>query len=354
MDPSPSIVLGSRGSALALAQTRLVHDALRRREPALAVTVERIVTTGDRIVDRPLDQVGGKALFVAEIESALREGRVDVAVHSAKDLPSVLPDDMRVVAFLPRADAREAVVSRSGLGLDALPPGAVVGTSSPRRACQLRARRPDLVLRDVRGNVDTRLAKLAAGRYDALVLAAAGLARLGLLDVATELVPLDVMPPCAAQGAVVLEVHADNSAAAVRAAALDDEPTRLAVTAERAFLATIGGTCSTPLAAHAVLDGRSLRLTAMIGALDGRMVHGTQAGPCIDATRIGRQLATRMVEQGGAALLAVGAPPELAMSGVSDVVGRATLDETREIVRHVASIPDTARRAGAWLDQRER
>jgi len=314
VDPSPSIVLGTRGSALALAQTGLVRDALLRHDPSLAVAVERIVTTGDRITDRPLDQVGGKALFVAEIESALRDGRIDVAVHSAKDLPSALPDDMRVVACLPRADAREAVVSRSGLGLDALPAGAVVGTSSPRRACQLRARRPDLVLRDVRGNVDTRLAKLAAGQYDALVLAAAGLARLGLLHVATELVPLDVMPPCAAQGAVALEVHVANAAAAARAAALDHAPTTCAVAAERAFLATIGGTCSTPLAAHATLDGPVLRLTAMIGAADGRMVRDALAGHAADAESIGRRLAARMLKRGGAELLAASAPSEPALA----------------------------------------
>lgn len=301
--PNETLVVGTRGSALALAQTRLVCDALASRWPALDTAVRRISTVGDRVVDRPLAAIGGKALFVTEIERELREGRIDLAVHSAKDLPSELPDDMHLAACLPRADARDALVSRTGHTLDALPPGAVVGTSSPRRMCQLRARRPDLVLRDVRGNVDTRLAKLARGEYDALVLAAAGLARLGLLHVATQLVPLDEMPCCAAQGAVAIEVSAANARVAALVAAVNHAPTMTAVTAERAFLAAIGGGCRSPLAAHATTDGDTLVLTAMIGATDGRMVRGDARGCASNPGALGRRLADTLRDSGGAELL---------------------------------------------------
>jgi hydroxymethylbilane synthase len=304
VEPSRPIVIGTRGSTLALAQTALVANALQARHPGVAVHVERISTVGDRVQDRPLHQIGGKAVFVTEIERALRDGRIDLAVHSAKDLPSVLPADMRVIACLPRADARDALVSRSGLGLDALPAGSVVATSSPRRACQLRARRPDLVLHDVRGNVDTRLARLDAGAFDAIVLAVAGLTRLGLAARITERIPLDVMPPCAAQGAIAIEVAAANARVAAIARPLDDAATMTAVVAERAFLALVGGSCTTPLAAHAIVDGDVVRMTAMIGAADGRMVAGDATGPRADAAAIGRRLAADLLARGGAALLA--------------------------------------------------
>jgi hydroxymethylbilane synthase len=304
VESSRPIVIGTRGSALALAQTALVADALRARHAGLVVRVERISTVGDRVQDRPLHQIGGKAVFVTEIERALRDGRIDLAVHSAKDLPSVLPADMRVIACLPRVDACDALVSRSGLGLDALPAGSVVATSSPRRACQLRARRPELGLQEVRGNVDTRLARLDGGAFDAIVLAVAGLTRLGLAARITERIPLDVMPPCAAQGAIAIEVAAANARVAAIVRPLDDAATMTAVLAERAFLALVGGSCTTPLAAHAIVDGDVVRMTAMIGAADGRMVAGDATGARADAAGIGRRLAADLLARGGAALLA--------------------------------------------------
>ncbi|HWQ14357.1 MAG TPA: hydroxymethylbilane synthase, partial [Roseiflexaceae bacterium] len=195
-----SLVIGTRASKLALAQTHMVRAALLAAHPGLEVAVQHITTKGDVILDRPLSAIGDKGLFVVEIEEALRAGRVDIAVHSAKDLPSALPPDMALVAFPRRADPRDALVSRGGLRLAALPAGALVGTSSLRRACQLRALRPDLRVEDLRGNVDTRLRKLRDGRYDAIVLAAAGLQRLGLDHEVTEYLAPEVMVPAVGPG----------------------------------------------------------------------------------------------------------------------------------------------------------
>jgi len=298
-----TLVIGSRGSKLALAQTELVRSALKRTHPALETEVVRITTTGDLVQDRPLSQVGGKALFVEEIETALREGRIQLAVHSGKDIPSDLPNDMRIVACLPRADARDVLISRVSDSIATLPPGAVVGTSSPRRACQLRAMRSDLDLRDIRGNVDTRLAKLQSGDFDAIVLAAAGLSRLNLLHHVTQFVPLEDMLPCAAQGAIALEVCADDDATMALALRLDHAPTSIAVSAERAFLSTIGGTCESPLAAHAWLNGDTIDVMGMIGDLRGRKVQAAISGPAWDAAATGTRLAHQLLALGGAELL---------------------------------------------------
>lgn len=308
MSQPSTLVIGSRASKLALAQTELVRSALRRTLPDLQTEVVRITTTGDRIQDRPLAEVGGKALFVAEIETALREGRIHLAVHSGKDMPSDLPDDMRIVACLPRADARDVLISRVSDSIATLPPGAVVGTSSPRRACQLRALRSDLDLRDIRGNVDTRLAKLQSGNYDAIVLAAAGLSRLNLLHHVTQFVPLDEMLPCAAQGAIAVEVCSNDDATMAIALRLDHAPTSIAVSAERAFLSTIGGTCDTPLAAHALLNGDTIDVMGMIGDLRGRKVQATLSGPAWDAVATGTRLAKQLLALGGAELLSYDDP----------------------------------------------
>lgn len=308
MRQSSTVVIGSRGSKLALAQTELVRGALKRIFPDLETEVVRISTTGDRVQDRPLAEIGGKALFVAEIETALREGRIHMAVHSGKDMPSDLPDDMRIVACLPRADARDVLISRVSDSIESLPPGAVVGTSSPRRACQLRSQRADLELRDIRGNVDTRLAKLQSGDYDAIVLAAAGLSRLNLLHHVTQFVPLDAMLPCAAQGAIAIEVNANDEHAMALALRLDHAPTSIAVSAERAFLSTIGGTCDTPLAAHAFLNGDMIDVMGMIGDLRGRRVQATISGPAWDAVATGARLARQLLAAGGAELLSYDDP----------------------------------------------
>lgn len=298
-----SLIIGTRASKLALAQTELVRTELLHLRPNVTIDVQRITTTGDRIQDRPLSQVGGKALFVEEIEAALREKRIHLAVHSAKDIPSDLPGDMRIAACLPRADAHDVLVSRVSDSIASLPPGARVGTSSPRRACQLRALRPDLQLLDIRGNVDTRLAKLESGDYDAIILAAAGLSRLGLLHHATQIVPFDEMLPCAAQGAIAIEVCADDSEIMALVQQMDHAPTSTAVVCERAFLSTIGGTCDTPLAAHATVDGDQVTITGMIGDSRGRTVQSSLRGGASESAALGAKLAEQLLTGGGAELL---------------------------------------------------
>ncbi|HET9495771.1 MAG TPA: hydroxymethylbilane synthase, partial [Chloroflexia bacterium] len=243
-------------------------------------------------------------VFVTQIEDALRAGHIDLAVHSAKDLSSRLPDDMALAAFLPRADPRDVLVSRDGSRLADLPPGARVGTSSPRRACQVSAIRPDLVLLDIRGNVDTRLRKLDEGQYEAIVLAAAGLERLGLQDRATEWFDPGVMLPAVAQGALAVEVRAADQATAELAARLNDAPTSTAVRAERAFLAAIGGSCALPIGAYATLEGYSLRVRGMIGAAEGRIVRGEHTGTATDPESAGAALASMLLDNGGRELVA--------------------------------------------------
>ncbi|MFN2563754.1 MAG: hydroxymethylbilane synthase [Gemmatimonadaceae bacterium] len=294
--------VGTRGSPLALAQTGLVCDALRQRWPEVEVRIERITTTGDVRRDVPLATLG-RGAFVSEIEAALRERRVDVAVHSAKDLPSRLAPEMRIAAVLERADPRDVLVSRGGATLRDLPPGARVGTGSPRRACQLRASRPDLEVLEVRGNVDTRLRKLAAGDFDALVLAAAGLIRLGRADEATEWLDPGVMVPAVAQGAIAVEVRADDAEVAGLVTALDHAATAAAVSAERAFLARLGAGCTAAVAALATVSSDALSLAGLVGAPDGRNVRGTRVGTVGEAEAVGDALADELLEFGGAAFL---------------------------------------------------
>jgi hydroxymethylbilane synthase len=296
-------VIGTRASKLALAQTYMIRDGLLAAHPDLTITIEHITTKGDLILDRPLSAIGDKGLFVVEIEDALREGRIDLAVHSAKDLPSELPPDMALAAFPTRADPRDALIARAGCGLADLPQGAHVGTSSLRRACQLRHLRPDLRIGDLRGNVDTRLRKLHEGQYDAIVLAAAGLERLGRAGEISEYLDPGVMLPAVSQGILGIEARAGDVATAALLAALDDPAARMAATAERAFLARIGGGCQVPIGAYARLEGAALTLGGMIGARDGRMVRGELAGPAGDPSAIGARLADELLERGGRALL---------------------------------------------------
>ncbi len=293
-----------------MAQTLLVQQRLLAAPECISAEVVRITTTGDRVQNRPLSQIGGKALFVAEIETALRDGRIQLAVHSAKDIPSELPDDMCIAAFLPRADARDVLIANAGTDIASLPPGSRVGTSSPRRACELRALRNDLDIRDIRGNVDTRLAKLDAGEFDAIVLAAAGLSRLGLLNRVTQYIPFSQMMPCAGQGAIAIEVLASNTNALRLVSQLNHGPTGLAVRAERAFVKAIGGSCETPLAANAQIVDNRLTLSAMIGHASGEFVSGTIVGLCADGMQLGETLAQQLLVKGGAALLQSRAWPE--------------------------------------------
>lgn len=306
-----TITIGTRRSALALVQTEIVRAAILAISPELTVEVRRITTRGDAILDRSLvaAAVTDKGLFVEEIEAALRDGRIDLAVHSAKDLPSLLPPDMLIAAFTERADPRDVLVSPHGT-LDTLPEGARVGTSSPRRACQLRAARPDLTVVDIRGNVDTRLRKLAEGQYGAIVLAAAGLLRLGREAEITEWFTPARMLPAVGQGALAIETRADDPQIAALLAPLAHGATTAALEAERAFLTAVSGGCSAVVAAYAAIEpgaaGSVLRLTGLIGKTDGTQVRDSRVGELTAGARLGTELASTLLAQGGAWLLAGG------------------------------------------------
>jgi hydroxymethylbilane synthase len=298
------IVLGTRASQLALAQTEIVIGALLAAHPRLDVRVEHITTKGDLVRDRPIADIGDRQSFITEIEEALRDGRIDVAVHSAKDLAAETPFDMALLAFLARADPRDAVIARDGTRLADLPPGAVVGTGSARRCCQLLALRPDLVMADLRGNVDTRLRKLRNGEYDAIILARAGLERLKLGDLITETLAPERMIPAVGQGVLALEGRKDDDETAQLVAAIDEPATRSAIVAERAFLAQVGGGCHAPVAAYAEIAGDTLMLSGMIGATDGRLVRSMRSAPAdSDLADLGRLLAKELLRSGGAKLL---------------------------------------------------
>ncbi len=310
------VLLGTRGSALARVQSEWVARALRTAVPDLEVELRIISTTGDRVLDVALSAVGDKGLFVKELEQALLAGEVDLCVHSAKDMPTVTPDGLVLAAFPVRADPRDALVVRDaaiGADLKTLPAGARVGTSSLRRTSQLRHHRPDLQLSDVRGNVDTRLRKLASGQYDALILAAAGLRRLGLWDgtpgaqIGDAVVyPLDpeVMLPAVAQGILAIEIRADDAATWSLVATLDDPVARSAALAERALLRRLEGGCQIPVAAHAVVTDAGLHLRGMIGSLDGStLVFAEQTGDPAQPEALGVAVAELLLVRGGEAIL---------------------------------------------------
>lgn len=287
------VVIGTRASTLALAQAGQVAAALGAMHPGLVVEIRHITTRGDRITDRPLAALGRNGVFVTEIETALREKVIDLAVHSAKDLPSRLAPDMTLAALLEREDPRDVLVS-DGPVLADLPPGARIGTSSPRRAAQLRTLRPDLALLDIRGNVDTRLRRLASGEYHALVLAAAGLIRLGRAAEITEWLDPTVMLPAVGQGALAVETRAGDAAMRQLAAPLAHAATSAAVSAERAFLAELGADCTAVAGALAsVAPGGVLVLDALVGASDGRLVRGRLSGDAGDPG-LGGRLARRL------------------------------------------------------------
>ena len=296
--------VGTRGSALALTQTESVVAALRALRPELDITVQRITTKGDAFRDVPLSAIGGRGVFVDAIEEALRRRDIDLAVHSAKDLPSRVPPDLAIGAFLERADARDVLVSRAG-ALAELPHGARVGTSSLRRVCLLHSVRSDIETVDLRGNVDTRLRKLDAGEYDAIMLAAAGLVRLGLQDRITQWLPADTMLPSPGQGALAIEIRTDDDEMRELVRPLSHAKTESALTAERAFLARLGVGCAAAVGAYATLDdAETLSLRAMIGAADGRSVRGAESGPATNAAHIGDSLASRLLGAGGDELVA--------------------------------------------------
>ncbi|MBI4467054.1 MAG: hydroxymethylbilane synthase [Acidobacteria bacterium] len=299
------LTLGSRGSPLALWQANFIKATLERAEP-VEVRIEVIRTTGDKITDVPLAQAGGsKALFTKEIEEALLEKRIDLAVHSLKDLPVELPRGLVIAAIPEREDARDALVSRSGKTWSDLPAAARVGTSSLRRQAQLRLLRKDLAIEPLRGNVDTRLRKLDEGRYDAIVLALAGLKRMGWPDRATQIFSVDEMVPAIGQGALAIEARSDDAELLAALSRLSDPDTEAATRAERAFLARLGGGCQVPLAGHAQVKGESLELMGVVVSADGsQAVRGTERGAASDARALGEALAERLLRQGAREILA--------------------------------------------------
>lgn len=299
------LAIATRGSALALWQANHVRDRLLAREPDATIELVVLKTTGDAIVDRPLADIGGKGLFVKEIEEALLDRRADVAVHSMKDVPAELAPGLVMAAVSEREDPADALVSRHGGGVAELPPGARVGTSSLRRACQLRSRRPDLVIVPLRGNVPTRLGRLDAGELDAIVLAAAGLRRLGHQGRISERIDPALSVPAVGQGALGIETRADDVATMARVrAALHHDDDATCVAAERGFLAELFGGCQAPMAAHARLAGGRIELVGLIGRPDGsEIVRGERGGPRGQAEAIGRALGRELLGRGGRAIL---------------------------------------------------
>jgi hydroxymethylbilane synthase len=301
---SRPLIIGSRGSKLALWQAEQARTRLQALNPQLAVNIDIIKTTGDMKTD-PLSVIGGKGVFTKELEDALLDGRIDIAVHSLKDLPTILPDGLSIAAICEREDARDALVLRAGAGngsLLHLPEGAIVGTSSQRRLAQLKALRGDVVVRDLRGNVDTRIRKLDEGQYDAVILASAGLVRLGLQERISARIAISEMLPAVGQGAIAIETRSDNEFAVQSASRLDHRETRIACLAERAFLRSLGGGCQFPIAAHAVLSGAVLQLDGLVARPDGsEILRGSSSGT--DPEFLGSQLASQLLAQGAGRLL---------------------------------------------------
>ncbi len=292
--------IGTRGSALALAQSRQVQERLDSGEHELLV----IETSGDRNPGVSLRRFGGKGIFTKEIEDALLLGRIDLAVHSLKDLPTEAPPGLRIAAMLPREDPRDAVVARDRIPLDRLPRGAKVGTSSLRRQAQLLARRPDLSPVDLRGNVPTRLARLDEGRFDAIVVAAAGLLRLGLIDRATELLDDGVMLPAPGQGVIAIQIRDDDDVTAAAVAPLHDATAEIEATAERELLAALGGGCLVPIGARARVHKGLIELSGFVGHPSGRpFLRRSLEGSSSDPGAVGRELAQVFLHEGARAIL---------------------------------------------------
>ena len=303
------LVIGSRGSKLALTQARLVQSELRRLEPDLETRLEIITTSGD-VKTEPLAVIGGKGVFTKELEDALLDRKIDLAVHSLKDLPTVLAEDFAIAAICKREDPRDALVLARGgekgghASIGNLPPSAIVGTSSPRRLAQLKHLRKDLVIEDLRGNVDTRLRKLDGGQYDVLVLACAGLRRLGLENRISAAIPASQMLPSPGQGALAIETRADDQETSALLARLDHKFTRLACIAERAFLRSLGGGCQLPIAGYAAVRDKNIKLDGLVADTQGKkIVRDRISGSIDDAELLGSELAERLLASGARELL---------------------------------------------------
>jgi hydroxymethylbilane synthase len=296
--------IATRESPLALWQAEYVKARLEAAHPGLRVELLPMTTRGDQILNSPLALIGGKGLFIKELEVALLDGRADIAVHSMKDVPMEFPEGLGLAAICEREDCRDAFVSNDFAELDALPTGAVVGSSSLRRQCQLRAHRPDLVIRDLRGNVNTRLRKLDAGEYQAIILASAGLIRLGMAERIRQFLPVELSLPAGGQGAVGVECRSDDVATQALLQCLHHETTALCVSAERAMNRKLQGGCQVPIAALARINGTELHLKGLVGTVDGqRILRGEISGATHLAEELGEILAEDLLRQGAAAIL---------------------------------------------------
>jgi len=299
------VVIGTRGSKLALWQAEWIKSLLLGLNPSIAVELMKIKTTGDKIQDVPLAMVGGKGLFVKEIEEAMMRGEIDLAVHSMKDVPTVLPDELHISCITKREDPRDAFISNKYDSLESLPEGAPLGTSSLRRSCQIKALRPDINIVSLRGNFDTRIRKLDEGQFDAIILAAAGANRLGLTDRVRQLISAEVSLPAIAQGAVGIECRKDDSFINELIAPLRHDDSTVCVTAERAALLRLEGGCQVPIAAHAVLEGERLFMNGLVGSVDGSVIiRAEKQGASKDAYDIGIALAEDLLSQGADRILA--------------------------------------------------
>jgi len=307
---SRALVIGSRGSKLALWQAEHARERLVQLNPDIEIRIEVIKTTGD-VKSDPLSVIGGKGVFTKELEDALLDGRIDIAVHSLKDLPTILPAGLSISAIGEREDPRDALVLAAGSEVDAtalgnLPRGAIVGTSSPRRLAQLRCWFGDkLEIKDLRGNVDTRIRKLDEGQYDAVILASAGLVRLGLQHRISLRIPIEHMLPAVGQGAIAIETRSDDEFAIEVTRKLDHRETRLACLAERSFLRSLGGGCQLPIAAHATIQKDLLKLDGLVATPDGsQRLQDTLSGSANSAEDIGALLASTLIDRGATTLLA--------------------------------------------------
>jgi hydroxymethylbilane synthase len=297
--------IATRKSKLALWQANFVKAELEKAHPGLAVELVPILTTGDKILDVPLAKVGGKGLFTKEIEHALLDGRADLAVHSMKDVPTQRAPGLMLAGTGVREDVRDALVAARVRSLEELPIGARIGTSSLRRQAQLLHLRPDLVIVSVRGNVETRMRKIKELHLEGVVLAAAGLRRLGFADRITQYLPTEISLPAIAQGSLALEVRADDALTLERIGIFRHEPTEVAVTAERAFLARLEGGCQVPIAGLALLEGDRVVMEGLVGSVDGKLlIRDRGEGPASAAAEVGRELAERILDRGGRAILA--------------------------------------------------
>lgn len=299
-----TLILGTRGSKLAVHQSQWVQARLQELAPGLTISLQRIQTSGDKILDVPLAKIGGKGLFVKEIEDALLSKEIDLAVHSMKDVPTALPEGLDILCVPPREDPRDALITRDGCRLDQLKPGARIGTSSLRRQAQLLHYRSDFTIEMLRGNLDTRLRKLREGQFDAIVLAAAGLRRLAWDAEITEYLPVHLSLPAIAQGALGIEARSDDTFVRELLSRFEHRPTRITVTAERALLHRLEGGCQVPIAAHAALEGDRLTVDGLVASVDGRRVirHQIQ-GPASEAQALGTKLAERLLADGGDVIL---------------------------------------------------